>query len=132
MKRAYGVILGQALFVFIYLWIVSYLFQILQVKANEMESFYSYLLFGQIAYIPLGFIMGSGYLIREWKEDGRFKVNPLLIALLVVPALYILSVPYFFPFHSITPALILTNPSAGTVIQIMAGYALVRSIQKKK
>ncbi|WP_217646825.1 hypothetical protein [Halobacillus alkaliphilus] len=132
MKRTFWVILGQAAIIFIYLWIASYLFQILQVKANEMERFYSYLLFSQTAYIPVGFLMGSGQMIREWKKEGRFRVNPLLIALLVVPALYILFVPYFLPFPSITPAIILTNPSAGTVIQIMAGYALVRSIQKKK
>jgi|GEM_PF-5872602 len=131
-KRTYWVILGQAFIVFIYLWIASYLFQFLQIKANEVERFYFYLLFTQTAYIPVGFLMGSGQMIKEWKGEGRLRVNRLLIALLVVPALYILFVPYFLPFPSITPAIILTNPSAGTVIQIMAGYAFVRSIHKKK
>ncbi|MGP4074999.1 hypothetical protein [Halobacillus sp. K22] len=129
-KRTYWVILGQAIMVFIYLWIASLLFQYLQMKANEADSFYLYLLFSQTAYIPVGFLMGAGSLIREWNTRGRFKMNRFLIALLVVPSLYILFVPYFLPFPSITPTIILTNPSAGTVIQVMAGYAFVKSIHK--
>lgn len=54
-KRTYWVILGRAIMVFIYLWIASLLFQYLQMKANEADSFYLYLLFSQTAYIPVGF-----------------------------------------------------------------------------
>lgn len=116
--------------VFGYLLLVSIIMVILQQQMKLTQDFYFYIFFGQFAFVPVGFLLGSKKFIHFWKQKGkiRWKKNHGLIIFL---SLYFLTFPYLIPMDSVFPYSLITNPSITPVVQVILGYYLVSSFYKK-
>ncbi|SEH68749.1 hypothetical protein SAMN05192559_10375 [Halobacillus karajensis] len=123
-------VIMQSATVFGYLIFISWIDMKLQQQAAFTKNFYFYIIFGQLAYIPVGFLIGLQKFLRLWKKEGRFKWKKRYGVGFVVPCAYFLVVPYLLPVDSLFPYSMMTHPTISAVVQVVFGYYFMMSLDK--
>lgn len=117
--------------VFAYLLLISIIMVKLQQIASTTLNFYPYIIFGQFAYFPVGFLLGLPKFLYFWRGEGEIRPNKSLWWFCIFPCLYFLSVPYLFPFDSVLPLTMVANASISPVVQVILGYAFASGFYKE-
>ncbi|ARI77696.1 hypothetical protein [Halobacillus mangrovi] len=131
MKKYIFLTLGQVMLIFFYAYSASIIDRNLQELAKQTFQVYPYILFNQFAYIPIGFILGFGYWKAQRKREGSWKMDKIRLAIIGLPVLYFLLVPYIVKVEPLFPLLMMTNSSLSGVLQVVLGFILITSFHKR-
>ncbi|MGV2619809.1 UNVERIFIED_CONTAM: hypothetical protein N8J90_01425 [Halobacillus marinus] len=127
----YQAIIWKAAVFFFYLWLVSFIQSKLQTLAAESFIVYPYIIFGQTAYIPAGFLLKFEKITQWRKKDVLWRWNRKGVGVITL-CLYFLFVPFVLPLPALLPGVLVTNPSASPVVQMVAGYAAAACFLKER
>ncbi|KHE72805.1 hypothetical protein [Halobacillus sp. BBL2006] len=132
MKKHIFLTLGLGTLIFFYMYMASILNRYLQDMANLTFQVYTYVTFNQLAYIPIGFILGFRCWNEQRKREGSWKLDKIRISIIGIPSLYFLLIPYMIKVEPLFPLIMITNSSLSAAIQVVFGYILVTSFYKEE
>ncbi len=136
---------------FKYLFYVLIIFGLLQLNgfiSNEFQIDFkadykpniSYLVIILLVNLVIGIVLGFGHFLRQMRNDGRWKLNPLKLLLVGLPSLFfalntiliVLQVKYIGMACFNIMTYIFHNTSDYVVIfQVILGYILITSFYRK-
>ncbi|MGP4062278.1 hypothetical protein [Halobacillus sp. H74] len=121
----------QSVSIFLYLLVISYVNVKFQEHAVATFSPYPYFVFGQLAYVPVGMVLALQQFFHFLRGEGKVRLRKSVWILMILPALYLLLVPFFLPINTFLPMFLVTNIAVAPVLQVVLGYGLIISFYKK-